>query len=132
MRRMSRRTRIALGVGAAIVAAYFGITTWLRSHVDGLIQQSVGRPLPEFALADRAGRTWTPADLRGRRAVLHFFRSRCESCDAEAAAVRELEQRLPADAVLLHVMTDSVLGFPPQLADETLAAKGFTAPVLMA
>ena len=129
---MSRRTRIALGVCAVVAAAYFGITAWVRSHVNSLIEHAVGRPLPEFTLADRSGRTWTTADLRGRRAVLHFFRSRCHSCDVEAPAVRDLERRLPADAVLLHVMTDAVLGFSADLTATTLAAKGFTAPVLMA
>ncbi len=129
---MSRRTRFALVAGALLVAAYFGVTSWIRAHVNELIQYAVGRAVPEFVLADRAGRTWTNADLRGKRALLHFFRSRCHSCDVEAAAVRELEQRLPGDTVLLHVMNDALLEFPPELTAATLADKGFTAPVLMA
>ena len=129
---MSRRTGIALACAAMLVAAYFGVTAWIRAHVNDLIQHAVGRALPEFALADRAGRTWTNADLHGKRALLHFFRSHCQSCDVEADAVRELERRLPADTVLLHVMTDAVLGFPPEQTAATLAGKAFAAPVLMA
>lgn len=131
-RGLSRRTLIALLVPVVLVVAWFGVTAAIRSHVDGLIEHSVGRALPEFRLADRTGKVWSAADLRGKRAVLHFFRSRCGSCDAEAPAIRELEQRLPADVVLLHVMTDAVLDFPAELTSATLAQKGFTRPVLMA
>jgi cytochrome c biogenesis protein CcmG, thiol:disulfide interchange protein DsbE len=130
--RTSRRTRIALLVPVVLVFAYFAVTTAIRSHVDGLIQHSVGHALPEFRLADRTGRQWSNADLRGKRAVLHFFRSRCGSCDAEAPAIRDLEQRLPPDVVWLHVMTDAVLDFPAEWTTETLANKHFQRPVLMA
>ena len=129
---MSRRTGIVLFAVAAAVIGYFAVTAGVRAHVDGLIQHAVGKPLPQFTAVDRAGRTWSAADLRGKRAVLHFFRSRCHSCELEAAAYRELEANLPADVVLLHVMTDPVLGFPPELAAPTVAAKGFARPVLMA
>jgi peroxiredoxin len=129
---MSRRSKFTVWSALVLLVAYFGITSWIRAYVDGLIHHAVGKPLPEFALVDRGGRTWTNADLRGKRALLHFFRSHCHSCDIEAEAVRELEQRLPGDAVLLHVMTDAVLGFPPDLTAATLAGKRFTAPVLMA
>ncbi len=130
--RTSRRTLIALIVAAVLVVAYFGVTAGIRKHVDGLIEHSVGKALPEFRLPDRAGKVWSAADLRGRRAVLHFFRSKCGSCDAEAPAIRDLEQRLPADVVLLHVMTDAVLDFPAELTAATVADKQFQRPVLMA
>jgi peroxiredoxin len=129
---MSRRTGIALLVAAVLVAGYFVVTSGVRAHVDGLIQHAVGRPLPEFRADDRGGRTWTAAELRGQRAVLHFFRSRCHSCELEAPEYRALEANLPGDVVLLHVMTDALLGFPPELAGPTIAAKGFARPVLMA
>ena len=83
-------------------------------------------------IADAGGRQWTAGELRSRRAVLHFFRSRCHSCDVEAAEIRALEARLPPDVVLLHVMTDAVLGFPPAETAATIAAKGFARPVLAA
>ena len=129
---MSRRTLIALIVPVVLIVGYFGVTATIRSHVDGLIQHSVGHPLPEFQLADRAGKSWSNADLRGKRAVLHFFRSKCGSCDDEAPAIREFEQRLPADVVRLHVMTDAVLGFPLELTVATIDHEKFQRPVLMA
>lgn len=129
---MSRRTLLALLVPLALVGIYFLVTSRIRARVDELIQASVGHPLPAFSLADRSGKVWSNADLQGKRALLHFFRSRCGSCDAEAPAIRELEGKLPADVVLLHVMTDQVLEFPAELTAATVAAKHFAKPVLMA
>ena len=133
--RMSRRTvfsLVLLLLTVLLAGAWFLVTGLIRAHVDDLIQHSVGKPMPEFALADRSGRVWTAADLKGKRAVLHFFRSRCHSCDVEAPAVLELEGRLPEDTVLLHVMTDAVLDFPAELTAETIAKKSFQRPVLLA
>lgn len=129
---MSRRTWLSLVVPLLLVAGYFVVTGLVRRHVDALIQHAVGKPLPEFAIVDRAGAQWTTAMLRGKRAVLHFFRSRCHSCDVEAPAIRGLEANLPADVVLLHVMTDAVLGVAPADTAATIAGKGFTRPIVMA
>ncbi|MBL8756507.1 MAG: TlpA family protein disulfide reductase [Planctomycetes bacterium] len=129
---MSRRTRIAVVVAALLGIAYWTAPLLVRRHVDGLIQHSVGRPLPDFTLVDRGGTSWTTAGLRGKRVVLHFFRSRCHSCDLEAAAIRDLEANLPGDVVLLHVMNDVVQGFPSVETEATIAAKGFTRPIALA
>ena len=129
---MSRRTLIALILPVVLAGAYFVVTAGVRWHVDILIQHGVGKPLPQFHLTDRAGVVRSAADLASKRALLHFFRSRCHSCDVEAPAIREIEKRLPADTVLLHVMTDTVLAFPAELTAQTLASKSFQRPVLMA
>jgi peroxiredoxin len=129
---MSRRTLFSLLVPLLLVGGWFLATGLVRSHVDGKIQHAIGSPLPDFALADRAGATWTAAALRGKRVVLHFFRSRCHTCDAEAAEIRALEAALPDDVALLHVMTDAALGFPAELTAATIAGKQFARPVLMA
>jgi len=130
--RLSRRTWLGIAVPLALVAAWWLVMALVRSHVDGLIEHAVGRPLPEFELRDRQGRLWSAQDLRGQRAVLHFFRSRCHACDAEAPALRDLEAALPADVVLLHVMTDVLLDVPAAETDATVAQKRFARPVLMA
>lgn len=128
----SRRTWLGLLVPLALFGAYHAVLAGVRGHVDGLIQQAVGRPLPEFRLLDTAGATWTRESLQGRRALLHFFRSFCGSCDAEAPGWRELEARLPPDVVLLHVMTDVVLDVDPQVTAATIAHKRFARPVVLA
>ena len=129
---MSRRTVIALLVPLVLIAAYFGVTSYIRAHVDELIQHSVGRPLPSFELTARDGEQWSSERLAGKRVVLHFFRSYCPSCDVEAPAMRELEQQLPADTVLLHVMTDEVLEFDAAVTAQTIEKKAFRRPILMA
>lgn len=115
-----------------LVVGYFGVRAWIRGHVDDLIQHAVGQPLPDFRLTDTTGRVWSTVDLRGKRVILHFFRSRCGACDVEAPAMRDLEQHLRDDTVLLHVMTDRVLGFAPEETARTLAHKQFQRPVLLA
>ena len=129
---MSRRTLIGLIVPLFLIAAYFGISSYIRGHVSDLIQYAVDKPLPAFTLIDQSGKQWSNADLVGKRAVLHFFRSKCHSCDVEAPAIRELEQGKPADVVWLHVMTDVVLDVTQATTDATIARKQFTQPILMA
>lgn len=130
--RLSRRTWLGLVVPLLLVAAYLAVTQGVRSHVDGLIQQSVGKVLPAFELVDTAGEAWSTERLRGKRVLLHFFRSYCGSCDAEAPGWRALETRLPDDVVLLHVMTDVVQKVSPEVTAATIAKKGFARPVVMA
>ncbi|MFT4842457.1 MAG: peroxiredoxin [Planctomycetota bacterium] len=129
---MSRRTLISLIVPLVLIAAYFGVTSYVRAHVTDLIQHAVDKPLPDFQLVDRTGKQWSKKDLAGKRAVLHFFRSHCHSCDVEAPAIRELEKGKPDDVVWLHVMTDVVLDVTPATTDATVARKEFTEPILMA
>lgn len=123
---------MSVWVALGLAGAYLIVTTLVRRHVDGLVQHAVGHELPAFSLADRGGAVWSAPALRGKRVVLHFFRSHCEACEAEAPAMRELEGALPIDVVLLHVMTDEVMRFEPAVTAATIAAKGFARPVLMA
>ena len=129
---MSRRTLLGLIVPLVLIVAYFGVTSSIRAHVDDLIQHAVDRPLLDFRLVDRHGKAWSKQDLLGKRAVLHFFRSYCHSCDVETPAIRTLEQRADADTVWLHVMTDVVLDVDESKTEETIARKQYAAPVLMA
>ena len=130
---MSRRTKIALIVLLLLLpAAWFGGMAYIRSHVTDLIQHAVDKPLPDFTLVDRDGKTWSKQDLLGKRAVLHFFRSYCHSCDVEAPAIRALEQARPDDTIWLYVMTDVVLDVDEATTEATIARKQFTAPILMA
>jgi peroxiredoxin len=129
---MSRRTIISLIVPLILIAAYFGVMSYYRAHVTALIRHAVEKPLPDFQLVDLDGKQWTNEDLAGKRAVLHFFRSHCHSCDVEAPAIRELEKSKPADVVWLHVMTDVVLDVTPATTAATIMRKKFTEPILMA
>ena len=67
---MSRRTLIGLIVPLVLIAAYFGVMSYIRAQVNDLIQHAVDQPLPQFTLIDRAGKQWSNKDLMGKRAVL--------------------------------------------------------------
>lgn len=129
---MSRRTRVALFVGPLLLVVYLAAPAIVRWWVDGRIQGAVGTALPAFSLTDRAGHVWKAGELRGKRVLLHFFRSHCHSCDNEAPMLRAFEGELPGDVVLLHVMLDRVLEFEPATTEATIAGKAFRAPVAMA
>lgn len=129
---MSRRTLLGLIVPIVLIAAYFGVSSYVRAHVSGLIEHAVDKPLPEFQLIDREGKAWSKKDLLGKRAVLHFFRSHCHSCEVEAPAIRELEKKKGDDVVWLHVMTDVVMDVTKETTEATIARKKFTEPILMA
>lgn len=132
-RRMSLRTRVSLLTPLLLVLAWYGGKAFVRKHVDGLIQSAVDHDLPKFSLPDRAGVLWSHERVAGKPLVLHFLRSRCSSCDAEAEAYRRFEARASElDCVVLHLFTDRVLGFPPDLTERTIASKNFAAPVLLA
>jgi cytochrome c biogenesis protein CcmG/thiol:disulfide interchange protein DsbE len=131
--RPRRRRVLVLLILVALVAGYLGVTAWIRAKVDALIQQGVGKPLPAFRLVDRDGKEWSAEALRGRPVVLHFFRSWCHGCEAEAPEFRQLEGGLdPQQVTLLHVMTDAVLEFDPAVTQATIAGKTFRRPILMA
>lgn len=131
-RSMSRRTLIGLAVPAALVLAWFAVKQGVRSHVDGVIHAAIGRPLADFSLEDTTGRRWSKADLAGKRVVLHFFRSHCPTCDVEAPEYRAFELAVGEAALVLHVVTDRVMGFAPEQTTKTIAQKAFRQPVLFA
>ncbi len=130
---LSLRTRLSLLTPLFLVAAWFGGKALVRGHVDGLIQGSVDHALPAFSLQDRSGASWTRESVLGKPLVLHFLRSRCGSCDVEAPDYRRFESLAnELGAQVLHVFTDRVLDFPPELTEKTIANKNFKAPVLLA
>jgi len=131
--RLSTRTRISLLSPLLLVVAWYGGKALVRSHVDGRIQASVDHDLPQFTLPDRGGATWSKERVVGKPLVLHFLRSRCGSCDVEADDYRRFEARAnELGFTVLHVFTDRVLDFPPDLTERTIAGKNFASPVLLA
>ncbi len=122
-----------LAVLVLLLLVYQGVMWGVRAHVNGEIQKSVGLELFEFSLEDLDGKTWTSADLVGKKVVLNFFRSYCSGCSLEAPNVRRLVQQVdPAEVIVLGVMMDEVQGFPAEATQRTLTDYGFVHPVLMA
>ncbi len=131
--RTRRRTVQLLVLLALFVTAFYGGKAIVRARVDTAIQGPLGKVVPPFSLpkADGSG-VMGDADVKGRPLLLHFFRSHCEACEAEAEAYRQLEGELDGKVVLLHVMGDRVMEFSAEVTAATLARKQFKAPVLFA
>ena len=127
-----RRTLILIAVPLVLVGLYLGVMAAVRAYVDRRIAASVGQELPPFSVRDRDEREWSPQALRGKKVVLHFFRSRCPSCFGNRDTVNQLHRELRDDEILLGVMTDQAMGFPEAESAATLERYGHVHPVLMA
>ena len=128
-----RRTQVVILLPLLLIGAWYGGKAIVRAHVANVIQASAGKQLPAFELKDQSGQVWSSERVRGKPLLLHFFRSRCHSCDIEAPEFRQLEEQLPVEkATILHVMTDAVLGFPEAETLATIEEKQFQRPVLVA
>ena len=110
------------------------LISWgVRAYVDSRIENNVGHAVVDFALPDLDQHLWRAQDLRGKTVILHFFRSKCPVCLAEAPVYRALEQRLDPDrAVLLGVLLDRVQGFGQDATARTLEQLAYHHPILVA
>ena len=70
--------------------------------------------LAPFSLSDLEGRTWTPADLLGKMALVNVWATWCAPCRDELPFVQKLHERLAArdDVIVLSISIDE----KPQLA----------------
>ena len=112
--------------------AYLGAMWGVRLYVDGRIERMEGLPLPQFSLTGQDGVVYSTESLRGRKVVLNFFRSRCVSCRAEKEEIKALARGVGDDVLVLGVMTDAALGFPPEESERTLELMDYEHPVIMA
>lgn len=129
-----RRAGVLLLAAGLVAGAYFAATSLVRAHVDGRIDRNRGQMLPAFDLPATSGGRVASAELRGKKIVLNFFRSRCHSCDAESEAVRAFaaEMRARDDVVVVSVLLDRVMGFSDADSEATLARHGYSHPVAVA
>ena len=128
-----RRLRLLLLV-LVLTGGYFATMHLVRRQVDGRIAGSRGKPLPAFDLKTTAGGRVTSTDLRGKKVVLNFFRSRCHSCEAESADVHAFGEAMRArqDVAVVSVLLDAVMGFPATDTAATLARHAYAHPVAIA
>ena len=99
-----------------------------RPPVDESFGEPVSIALPEFELQDLSGRTWRPADLRGKVVLLHAWGLSPAVVNAMLPWLEELGLRLAArqDVVLLAVSADDN---PGEVAS-FVKGRGFTVPVV--
>jgi thiol-disulfide isomerase/thioredoxin len=85
-------------------------------------------PVSAFALVDTTGKTWRPADLRGRAAMLNFWASWCEPCRAEMPTLQQVADFYGADKLLVLAINFKE---PAARALQFARTTGVTLPVLL-
>lgn len=88
---------------------------------------TIGKPAPDFALVDRAGKTWTLSELRGQVVFVNFWATWCPPCREEMPAMQRLYTAMPKDKFkMLAILNND----KPAVADNFAAKLGITIPIL--
>ncbi len=85
-------------------------------------------PVSGFALVDTTGKTWRPADLRGRAVLLNFWASWCEPCRAEMPTLQQVADLYGPDKLLVLAINFKE---PAARAIQFAKTTGVTMPVLL-
>ena len=85
-------------------------------------------PLSVFNLVDTLGKTWRPADFKGRAVLLNFWASWCEPCRAEMPTLQQMADLYGPEQLLVLA-----INFKERPARALPFAKstGITVPVLL-
>ncbi|CAN5559029.1 hypothetical protein BH10PSE16_BH10PSE16_32340 [soil metagenome] len=85
-------------------------------------------PVAAFSLVDTRGKTWRPADFKGRAVLLNFWASWCEPCRAEMPTLQQMADLYGSDQLLVLA-----INFKEHPASALRFAKrsGITLPVLL-
>lgn len=85
-------------------------------------------PLSAFSLVDTSGKTWRPADFKGRAVLLNFWASWCEPCRAEMPTLQQVADLYgPGKLLVLAINFKEKPARALQFAQTT----GVTVPVLL-
>lgn len=100
--------------GAASSAPAYDVSPWADA-VDA------------FRLVDGTGKTWRPADFRGRAVLLNFWASWCEPCRAEMPSLQQVAALHGTDKLLVLAINFKE---KPASALQFAQQAGITLPVL--
>jgi peroxiredoxin len=91
--------------------------------------EAAAKPVVPFSLPDLAGRTWTPADLRGRSALISVWATWCAPCQAELPFLQRLHDAVAgrSDVAVLSISIDE----KPADARAFVTRRHFSFPVLL-
>lgn len=85
-------------------------------------------PLSAFNLVDTRGKTWSPADLRGRAVLLNFWATWCPPCRAEMPTLQQVAEVYGPDKLLVLAINFKE---PAARALKFVQSTGLTLPVLL-
>jgi cytochrome c biogenesis protein CcmG/thiol:disulfide interchange protein DsbE len=103
MRRIAlRRTMLLATVAAGVLAVVILLATGLGRDPSVPASPLVGRPAPDFTLAQLDGQRLTLSALRGQVVVINFWASWCAECRTEQSALNATWQQF-RDAGLVVV-----------------------------
>jgi thiol-disulfide isomerase/thioredoxin len=81
-----------------------------------------------FTLVDTTGKTWRPADLKGRATLLNFWASWCEPCRSEMPTLQQVADLYGPEKLLVLTINFKE---PPARALQFAKTTGVTMPVLL-
>lgn len=85
-------------------------------------------PLVGFSLVDTAGKTWRPADFKGRSVLLNFWASCCEPCRAEMPSLQQAADLHGPDRLLVLAISFKER---PERVLQFARSTGLTLPLLL-
>lgn len=85
-------------------------------------------PVDAFQLVDITGKTWRPADFRGRAVLLNFWASWCEPCRAEMPSLQQAAALHGAEKLLVLAINFKE---KPASALQFAQQAGITLPMLL-
>ena len=85
------------------------------------------KPVPDFSLVDRQGKTWTLSQLKGQVVFINFWATWCNPCREEMPAMQRLHEKMPKDSFKMLAILNSD---DPALADRFAEKLGITIPIL--
>ncbi len=85
-------------------------------------------PVTAFNLVDTSGKTWRPADFKGRAVLLNFWASWCEPCRAEMPTLQQVADLYGPDKLLVLAINFKE---KPARALQFAKSTGITLPVLL-
>ncbi|MEO6322864.1 MAG: TlpA disulfide reductase family protein [Polaromonas sp.] len=85
-------------------------------------------PVADFSPVDTTGKTWRPADFKGRAVLLNFWASWCEHCCAEMPTLQQVADLYGPDQLLVLAVNFKE---KPARALQFAKSTGISLPVLL-
>lgn len=122
-RTRSQKIRRFLLEASLVALVYFGIS---HLQTSGLLSR--GEPAPDFRLNNLQGESVALSEFRGKKVLLHFWATWCGACKREFGMLRDFQNELPDDVVLLSIAADGA----PEALQRFVAEHRINYPVLIA